>query len=515
MVTLVKGYKYDNRYDYIKTFSSKTAQNSYFSSLPKIVIDDDNYIKDYEGFLVNYEYDFLVNEGVNYLIFNNGEKDIYAFITRKEYVNEEVTRLNFEIDVIQTYLFDFTIDKSFVERKVCSIDEITDYDEGIDIGEHVIESDNIVLNKNHTYFAMFSGFKDYFVPKEGTDYKEFPLIDAKRPVTIINGVTYPLLFVALTSDFLPIFQENLLDNPNLVGIIRFPNCSYTTTNFFLPRIKLVGDTIVKTGIGITNAVTSITSETVTGSSVGVPKGTITDFYPYTYYVLSDGESEPLLMQPQYCGGSITVTGKFALSNSPVERYYPSYYKGSTNGNIYNITTSSVCMLPIGGNGGMETIQANASQIEQSKKSALTTLTVNSAIAGGMAGMSLATGNAMGVATAVGSAVSSYVSVMNQLARKKDLELTPSTIKSFGNIDTRESFGTNNVRVIKYTIQDKYKSRVNNFIERYGNKYNNFATIDIKSYKGYLKMSGPNIDSTIDNLFINKIIEILERGVFVE
>ena len=72
-----------------------------------------------------------------------------------------------------------------------------------------------------------------------------------------------------------------------------------------------------------------------------------------------------------------------------------------------------------------------------------------------------------------------------------------------------------MRVLKYTVKDNVKNKVNSFIERYGNKFNNYDTIDIKSYKGYIKFIQPNIDSKIDNMHINKIIEILERGVYIE
>ena len=60
-----------------------------------------------------------------------------------------------------------------------------------------------------------------------------------------------------------------------------------------------------------------------------------------------------------------------------------------------------------------------------------------------------------------------------------------------------------------------KNKVNNFVARYGNKYNNYAEIDLKNYKGYVKFISPDIDSSIDNIYINKIISILERGVFIE
>ena len=49
----------------------------------------------------------------------------------------------------------------------------------------------------------------------------------------------------------------------------------------------------------------------------------------------------------------------------------------------------------------------------------------------------------------------------------------------------------------------------------GNKYNSYATIDHTSYKGYLKMISADIDSGIDNIYIQQIKNILERGVYFE
>lgn len=65
MIKLIKSFKYDNSYNYIKTFSSVKEQRNYFNSLAKIYIDDDNYIKEHiDSFKVPYNYDYLVNEGV-------------------------------------------------------------------------------------------------------------------------------------------------------------------------------------------------------------------------------------------------------------------------------------------------------------------------------------------------------------------------------------------------------------------------------------------------------------------
>lgn len=204
MIKLIKSFKYDNSYNYIKTFSSVKEQRNYFNSLAKIYIDDDNYIKEHiDSFKVPYNYDYLVNEGVNYVTFNNGYKDIYAFIIQKEYVSEEVTRLIFEVDVIQTYMFDFTLENSFVERKVCTIDEITDFDEGLNIGEHIIEGEMTSVEKDYDYYAMFNGFKQQELIFENNKLVNVVNMPSPtmKPMTIIDDIPYPIYFMKLQDTY--------------------------------------------------------------------------------------------------------------------------------------------------------------------------------------------------------------------------------------------------------------------------------------------------------------------------
>ena len=180
---------------------------------------DNNYIKENErSFKVPYDYDYMVSKGMNYIIFNNGYKDIYACIIEKQYVSEEVTRIIFEVDVIQTYLFDFNIRKSYIERKKCSINEISDFDEGFNIGEHEITQVMTTLPKNYSYYAMFSGIRNQelvFSDGKLIDVVEAPFA-TNRPLTIIDGIQYPLHFMELQEEYLePTFVK--MDTSGITG----------------------------------------------------------------------------------------------------------------------------------------------------------------------------------------------------------------------------------------------------------------------------------------------------------
>lgn len=214
MIKLIKGYPYDNTYDYIKLHSSKSEQNNFFNSFDTISIDEgeeEGYIREGKSFIVDYNYDYLVEEGVNYVIWNNGYKDLYCFIVSKEYVDEEMTRLYYEVDVLNTYLFDISLNNSFVERKKCSISELTDFDEGLDLGEHIIETEHHIFNKDSVYFAMFNGIKEQSLVFNDSgklvNVIDFPFPTSK-PLTLIDGIQYPLYFMPLKETY-----KNAIQNP--------------------------------------------------------------------------------------------------------------------------------------------------------------------------------------------------------------------------------------------------------------------------------------------------------------
>lgn len=307
-----------------------------------------------------------------------------------------------------------------------------------------------------------------------------------------------------------VLPSTLSDHPSLVGIVRFPKCSYESQEVPVPLV--IKDTEGKflSLRQIVDMATSITGTEKTSSPVTIPKNKITDFYPYTYYVLTDGESEPLIMFPQYMPSSLTIKGKFALSHQPIERYYPVGYKGDQDGTVYNITNLNQMMLPTATNEGISYMNANANTIMQNRKSQVSGNVLN-----GIGALASAITNPMTIGYGVQTVISGVNSIKETDARNKDSMLTPNTISSFGTPSTRKAFNTDNVRLLRYSVKDNVKQKINNFIKRYGNKYNNYATINLKSYKGYIKFISPDIDSKIDNVYINKLQQILERGIYIE
>ena len=128
--------------DYKNTlyFNSVNGQQTYFQSqVVKSYTDFSFFCKD-NIIRIPEEYDVIYN--CNYVMYQNlaySNKWFYAFIKNMKYVNDGMTEVEIETDVIQTWLFDYTLKSSFVEREHTSDDTIGNntYPEGLETGPYI------------------------------------------------------------------------------------------------------------------------------------------------------------------------------------------------------------------------------------------------------------------------------------------------------------------------------------------------------------------------------------------
>lgn len=129
--------------DYIHTFyfMNRNAQQDYFiiQSLDRRYTNLSYQRKD--SFIrVPDQYDSILS--CNYVMYKNAaysDKWFYAFITDMKYVDEGRTDVYIETDVIQTWLFDYIVKDSFVEREHVDFDGIGYHTvpERVELGEYI------------------------------------------------------------------------------------------------------------------------------------------------------------------------------------------------------------------------------------------------------------------------------------------------------------------------------------------------------------------------------------------
>lgn len=150
-IKLLKNVPLDSTYEHTILFTDSASQANYFSGLTKHNLTMQSYQRVQRGTAkIGLSADSCYD--CNYMMFQNtnyGNKWFYAFIQSVEYINNAVCEITFEIDVMQTWLFDVTLKECFVEREHVENDAVgsNTVDERLDIGEYVIGKQNDFVSK--------------------------------------------------------------------------------------------------------------------------------------------------------------------------------------------------------------------------------------------------------------------------------------------------------------------------------------------------------------------------------
>ena len=135
-VPLDNTYEHTIHFGYAREYEHLADQYNYFYSKRKYVFEPTTYQRVNSNTIrIQMIADNLYN--CNYLMFQNtnfrtenthytGDKWFYAFITSVNYINNAVTEITYEIDVMQTWMFDYVISSAYVERQHAGTDEIGD-----------------------------------------------------------------------------------------------------------------------------------------------------------------------------------------------------------------------------------------------------------------------------------------------------------------------------------------------------------------------------------------------------
>lgn len=151
-IRLLKNVPLDTTYDHTIYFTSATKQYNYFIGLQKYNLTNYTYQRVKRGTArVGIKADNLYD--CNYMMFQNtayGNKWFYAFITSVEFINNECAEITFEIDVIQTWHFEYDTEMCFVEREHSVADAFGEHiePETLATGEYVFNDYAPVTNMN-------------------------------------------------------------------------------------------------------------------------------------------------------------------------------------------------------------------------------------------------------------------------------------------------------------------------------------------------------------------------------
>ena len=129
----------------VLTFDSLQSQINYFESKCVIPKSDCTYQRENgeNGIKVGLTYEQL--ENVNYLFFRNKNNKFYfAYVSKIDYLSPNTCKVYFKIDVMQTYMFNMSFGKSFIERETFagdSYNSIEDYPSRGELKSYIIKDE--------------------------------------------------------------------------------------------------------------------------------------------------------------------------------------------------------------------------------------------------------------------------------------------------------------------------------------------------------------------------------------
>lgn len=151
-IKLLRNVPLDKTYEHTIYFDDANKQHSYFNGLAKYNLTNYTYQRVKRGVSrVGIKADSLYD--CNYMMFQNtsyGDKWFYAYITNVEFINNECSEITFELDVMQTWFFDYSVDHCFVEREHTETDVIGEHiePESVATGEYVFNNYSPIISMN-------------------------------------------------------------------------------------------------------------------------------------------------------------------------------------------------------------------------------------------------------------------------------------------------------------------------------------------------------------------------------
>ena len=501
----------ENDYKNTLYFTNKSNQENYFQS--KVIDSYTNFTYQRKDNLI-YIPDHIDNiYNCNYVMYQNSKysnKWFYAFIKEMKYENNECTIIEIETDVIQSWLFDYIIKPSFVEREHVSDDAI-----GLHTVPEGVETGELITN-------------------EDFELDVFGECVPCMAVTELPGDTNPFGEEEYFTQYTGLFQGCffITGNENSIlgawgsinDIIKYYDnkgkADAIQSIFMVPTILTQGSrtfTIVDSGSSaVTYGVIPKSSEAFGVSFMPRTKPTTINgytprnkkllTYPYCYLNLDNNAGSCTQYKYEdFNQSEYTFSVEMCLVPGISAKIFPNSYQGIVNNYLQS---SSVGKLPIcswSSDVYTNWLTQNGVNIALSVGSSLLTTV------GGLAMAGTGAGALMGGSTAVSGAMG----IAQTLGQVHQQSLAPRQLE--GNINCGDvNYGADlyNPRLYDMSIKKEYAEIIDGYFDMFGYKVNKIK-IPNKAHRSrywYTKTIDINIDGSIPQNDMQKIKNAYNNGI---
>lgn len=475
------------------TFSSESAQATYFASLPHLRVTDftyqrkDNVIR-YPAHIDSlYEYNYVMYRNSGY-----SSKYFYAFITKMEYINDNMTNIYIKTDTYQTWMFDLQFKKSFVEREHVNDDTIGKHTvpEQLETGEYKVYSS--LLDDRFNSFVYMLLVTEWMTqgsnPPLATNFGGVPYAGGAyvfrtltEMINVING--YP--------------QDARADA--IYGCYMIPKVIVNHDfNATLYETKYEGQT---SPVYLDASIDKPT--TLDGYS---PKNKKVLTFPYTYLTISNNNGSYNTLKIERFSDNKC---NFIIQGVPVMggsiKLIPKNYNGVAENGLEGIIAGKYPTLNWSADEYTNWLTQNGVNIGLGIGSSALT------IAGGV-GL-VATG--AGALAGVGAIVGGSMSIAQQLGQIYEHSLQPNSARGNVNGGDINVCASRNTFIYEVNgITSEYAKIIDDFFSSFGYKVNSYKVPNITGRRNwnYVKCDGVNIEGSIPQEDMQEIKSLFNNGI---
>ena len=492
------------------TFNSRGDQYTYMNSRVKKSYTDFTYQRKDNVIRIPTGIDSLWN--CNYVMYknNNYDKWFYAFITKKEFLEEDLTAVYIETDPWQTWFSEIQLKTSFVERE-----HVTDDGIGIHTVPENVETGNYVCNSS---LSLYDGSNNTYICVNVTEVPSEVNVNTYNAQ--YNGVysgTIALLFDEPlgASNFIRA-MDKLAKKDAITSIYLIPTSLCGNPSFNTVNID-TGDVTITTHLAVLPYSTDVTTLNTSGSVTTpsslngyTPKNNKLFTYPYNYfYITNNVGSDVEFHYEDFVNNSASFKTIGSVTPGCSIRCVPLNYKKLSDSNSlksynYGVTCAKYPICSWASDVYTNWLTQNGLNLT------LQFIGSAGAIIGG--GVMLATG--AGAVAGVGAIAGGVTGIANSISQVYENSLTPKQAQGNSNAgDVTFSSDKMGVTCYKMTLRSEYAEIIDKFFTMFGYKVNTvkIPNINSRAYFNYVKTIDCNITGDIPMEDLILIKQIFDNG----
>ena len=512
-------------------FSNASAQYTYFNSLTHTTVTGasyqrkDNYIR-YPAHIDSIiQYNYCMYKNTHY----NANKWFYAYITRMEYENDNCTRVYIKTDVFQTWQFDLTFKKSFVEREHVNTSADT-------IGAHTVpeglETGEFIINANPTYIAHYSSNgtdtagSDSYVCLCVTDFPTSTAL-SDTVTKCVNGIHNGCIYLVATGSTSGDIATSL--NNYLTWYASAGKLDYIQSMFIVPKNMLYFNnsteiSVITVGGHVYSYVKPSDSAYRFIDDVSITINSTINGYTPKNKKLFTREYNNILVSNQ-AGTDVVMAYEDFTSNTPKFTVVGTVCPGCStklvplNYKLLADSTTSKRCYDFGIVGPKYPVCAWTGDTFTNW---LTQNGVNTALGviggvGAIVGGVVASATGVGATVGVGAIAGGIMGIANTLSTVYQHSIVPES--TAGNVsagDVTYSDGKALFTVYQMCIRQEYAKIIDDYFSMYGYKVNSLKIPNLtgRSNWNYVKMINPNIEGYIPQEDLQEIKRMFSNGVTI-